>query len=284
MKNKKKGQKKPPREIKWYGIVEEGELTGQFKGLEENYEEIFDTLREGRLPETTQAAGTIPDLRERLISYGKRRIKDEFSEDQLIIKLFGLRLEMDRIINLYLEKTTVLEHLSGFPEYGNDPCRFFALIGSDTEDPGLNTILREISTEGVRMCGLRTNLSTFIAGRIGTVMPNSTALVGADLATEILYLGGGLKNLVRYPASTLQVLGADKAFFKHMRSGTPPPKHGVIFKFPGISSLPPKRRGRVSRTLANKLAIAVRADYFGGTVDVESMRDTIKERMMEKRP
>lgn len=191
---------------------------------------------------------------------------------------------MDRIINLYLEKVTVLEHLSGFPEYGNDPCRFFALIGSDTEDPSLDAVLKEISREGVRMCGLRTSLTTFIGDRIGTVMPNSTVLVGPDLATEILYLGGGLKNLVRFPASTLQVLGADKAFFKHMRAGTPSPKHGVIFKYPGISSLPPKKRGRVSRTLANKLAIAIRADYFGGTVDVESMKEIIKERMVEKRP
>lgn len=191
---------------------------------------------------------------------------------------------MDRIINLYLEKVTVLEHLSGFPEYGNDPCRFFALIGSDSEDQSIQKILKEISQSGTRMCDLRGQLSSFIQERMVTVMPNTVSLVGPDLASEILYLSGGLKNLVRYPASTIQVLGADKALFKHMRSGTPSPKHGVIFKYSGISSLPPKKRGRVARTLANKLAITVRSDYFKGSVDIEEMKQKIDERMVEKRP
>lgn len=201
-----------------------------------------------------------------------------------MIKLFGLRLEMDRIINLYLEKVTVLEHLSGFPEYGNDPCRFFSLIGSDSEDPSVQKILGDISDSGTRMCDLRGQLSSFIQERIVTVMPNTVSLIGPDLASEILYLGGGLKNLVRFPAGTIQVLGADKAFFKHMRSGTPPPKHGVIFKYSGMSSLPPKKRGKVARTLANKIAITVRTDYFKGSVDTESMKQKIDERMMEKGP
>lgn len=282
MKREESRKKEPSREIKWYGIKEGGSLKGEYSGLQERYAEIFDGLREGKEPETETPTGNIPDLRELLIEYGKRRIKDEFSEDQLLIKLFGIRLELDRIINLYLEKTTVLEHLSGFPEYGNDPCRFFALIGTDSEYPAVSSILKELSDTGTRLCSLRTDLSVFINDRISQVMPNTAALAGPDIATEILYLGGGLKNLVRLPSSTIQVMGADKAFFKHMRSGTPPPKHGVIFKYPGISSLPPKRRGKVSRTLANKLALTIRADFFHASADVKSMKKKIQQRMEEK--
>ncbi len=284
MKEKEKRNQEPLVKTRWFGIQEGGKPSAEFSGLRERYVEIFEDLREGKTPETVAPQEGIPDLRELLIEYGKRRIKDEFSEDQLLIKLFGIRLELDRMINLYLEKTVVLEHLSGFPEYGNDPCRFFSLIATDTGDPGVTSVLKELSGTGQSLCSLRTVISTFVHERIHEVMPNTASLAGPDLATELLYLGGGLRNIVRLPASTIQVLGADKAFFKHMRSGTPPPKHGIIFKYPGMSSLPPKRRGRVSRTLANKLSLAIRADYFGSEADIAGMKKIINKRMEEKRP
>ena len=72
-----------------------------------------------------------------------------------------------------------------------------------------------------------------------------------------------------------QILGAEKALFSHNTYGSKPPKHGVLFKFPGLSSLPSSGRGKVARIMANKVAIAARADYLGTSVDIAGMKEKI---------
>jgi nucleolar protein 56 len=71
------------------------------------------------------------------------------------------------------------------------------------------------------------------------------------------------------PASSIQVMGAGEALFKHLKTGTPSPKHGLIYKHPLILGAPKRARGRISRMLANKAAIAARVDFYSGeTVDL----------------
>ncbi len=95
-------------------------------------------------------------------------------------------------------------------------------------------------------------------------LPSLSALLGPLLAAKLSVIAHGRARLARLPSSTLQVLGAEKAFFSHLRSGTPVPKHGMIFQHPWISRSPRWIRGKVSRMLAGKATIAVRVDHFGG--------------------
>jgi nucleolar protein 56 len=97
------------------------------------------------------------------------------------------------------------------------------------------------------------------------IAPNLTNLAGALLVARLISIAGGLERLARMPASRLQVLGANRAMFRHLR-GASPPKHGVIFQHPLVHASPRRLRGRIARTFASKLAIAARIDYYSGEV------------------
>ncbi len=97
--------------------------------------------------------------------------------------------------------------------------------------------------------------------------PNLSRVLGPDLAARILAAAGGLDRLARLPASTVQVLGAERAFFEHLRGHAPPPRHGLLFLHPAIQSAPRSERGKLSRALAGKASIASRLDRVGAPVD-----------------
>ncbi len=93
--------------------------------------------------------------------------------------------------------------------------------------------------------------------------PNLSLVLGPLLAARMVAKAGGLERLARMPASTVQVLGSERAFFAHLREGGPPPKYGLLFLHPLIQGAPAPRKGRVARTLAGKTAIAARRDFAG---------------------
>jgi nucleolar protein 56 len=97
--------------------------------------------------------------------------------------------------------------------------------------------------------------------------PNLAALLGPDLAARMLAQAGGLDRLARLPSSTVQVLGAERAFFEHLRGRAPPPRHGLLFLHPAIQSAPRHERGKLARALAGKVAIAARMDHESAAVD-----------------
>jgi nucleolar protein 56 len=95
-------------------------------------------------------------------------------------------------------------------------------------------------------------------------LPSLSALLGPLLAARLCVEAHGRMRLARLPAGTVQVLGAEKAFFNHLKTGAPPPKHGHIFMHPWISRSPRWVRGKISRTVAAKASIAAKIDAFEG--------------------
>lgn len=95
-------------------------------------------------------------------------------------------------------------------------------------------------------------------------LPSLSLLLGPLLAAKLCTTAHGRGRLARLPASTIQVLGAETAFFMHIRQGTLPPKHGHIFQHSWICRSPKWTRGSIARMLAGKAAIAARIDHFGG--------------------
>ncbi len=102
------------------------------------------------------------------------------------------------------------------------------------------------------------------------IAPNTTYIVGPLIGARLLSLAGGLQKLAILPASTIQILGAEKALFRYKKEGGKPPKHGVIFQHPLINRSLREERGKIARVLANKITIAVKADVF-------TQRDISKE-------
>ena len=85
------------------------------------------------------------------------------------------------------------------------------------------------------------------------------------LAARLCVGAGGRARLAKLPSSTVQVLGAEKAFFAHLKTGSPPPKHGFLFAHPWVMRSPLWVRGKVARTLAGRCSIAARLDAYEGT-------------------
>ena len=99
----------------------------------------------------------------------------------------------------------------------------------------------------------------------GEHLPSVSALVGPLLAARLCVEAHGRQRLARLPSGTVQILGAEKAFFHHLKTGAPSPKHGHIFMHPWISRSPRWVRGKIARMLAGKISIAAKVDAFEGT-------------------
>ncbi|MEC9174460.1 MAG: hypothetical protein VX804_05280 [Candidatus Thermoplasmatota archaeon] len=117
----------------------------------------------------------------------------------------------------------------------------------------------------VEMSARINETETAIRKQVEDYLPSLSLLLGPLLAARLCVAAHGRSRLSRLPSSTVQVLGAEKAFFAHLRTGSPPPKHGMIFQHPWISRSPRWVRGKISRMLAGKASIAVRIDEHGGT-------------------
>lgn len=114
-----------------------------------------------------------------------------------------------------------------------------------------------------------------------SVAPNMTAIVGPALTSRLISLAGGLEKLAKMPASTMQVLGAEKALFRALRTGAKPPKHGVIFQHASIHQSPWWQRGKIARAMAGKLTIAARIDAFHGAYAGEGLRREVERRVKD---
>ncbi len=95
-------------------------------------------------------------------------------------------------------------------------------------------------------------------------LPSVSALIGPLLAARLCVEAHGRARLARLPSGTVQILGAEKAFFHHLKTGSPSPKHGHIFMHPWISRSPRWVRGKIARMLAGKISIAAKIDAFEG--------------------
>lgn len=91
-------------------------------------------------------------------------------------------------------------------------------------------------------------------------LPNLSLLLGPMLAARLVEKAGGIERLARLPAGTVQVLGAERAFFEHLRKGNAPPKYGLLFLHPMVQGAPGAAKGRMARMIAGKAAIAARRD------------------------
>jgi nucleolar protein 56 len=153
-------------------------------------------------------------------------------------------------------------------------------VGSELEEKDLE-VVRGFADSLIHLYEEKARLEAYIAGRMEEAAPNITSIVGASLGARLISIAGGLKRLSRMPAGTVQLLGAEKALFAHLRQGKKPPKHGVIFQHPTVHRAPYWQRGNISRTMGGKLAIASKVDYFKGEFIGDKLNEDIARRVEE---
>ncbi|MEM3673786.1 MAG: C/D box methylation guide ribonucleoprotein complex aNOP56 subunit, partial [Candidatus Bathyarchaeia archaeon] len=155
-----------------------------------------------------------------------------------------------------------------------------ASMGADLPETDMAQI-QALCKNVLSLYQLRQSLEDYVDKVMEEVAPNTKALVGSLLGARLIAIAGGLTNLARRPASTIQVLGAEKALFRSLKTGTKPPKHGIIFQHTLLHEAKKWQRGKIARALAGKLAIAARTDAFGGRYIGEELKADLEKRIEE---
>jgi nucleolar protein 56 len=155
-------------------------------------------------------------------------------------------------------------------------------MGADMAEQDLAEI-QALSKNVLELYELRKNMENYVDKTMEEVAPNTKAVAGALLGARLIAIAGSLQNLAMRPASTIQVLGAEKALFRSLKTGARPPKHGLIFQHALLHDAKRWQRGKIARVIAGKLAIAARSDAFGGRYVGDKLKADIDKRIAEIR-
>ena len=153
-------------------------------------------------------------------------------------------------------------------------------MGADIAERGFQQI-QELAKNCFEFYELRKNMENYVDRTMEEMAPNVRAVAGALLGARLIAMAGSLQNLAMRPASTIQVIGAEKALFRSLKTGARPPKHGLIFQHTLLHDAKRWQRGKIARVIAGKLAIAARADAFGGHFIGERLKADINKRIDE---
>jgi nucleolar protein 56 len=144
-------------------------------------------------------------------------------------------------------------------------------------------IVKRLADEVIAQSDLRRVLADHIEVAMETVAPNVKELLTAAVGARIISKAGSLARLATLPASTIQILGAEKALFRALKTGARPPKHGLLFQHPLIHSAPKWQRGKIARAVASKVAIAARIDHYRHNGKDDTVSSKLKSRIDEIR-
>merc|ERR1712010_105155 len=227
-----------------------------------------------------QAIGLLDDLDKEINTYSMR-----------IKEWYGWHFpEMSRIVNDNVLYTKVIKKMGMvknaattdlsdvLPEDMEEELKSAAQVSMGTEisEEDLENI-NLLCTQTLSLQDYRTELYDYLKNRMAAIAPNLTILVGELVGARLISHAGSLINLAKQPASTVQILGAEKALFRALKTKHDTPKYGLIYHASLIGQAAPKFKGKISRVLAAKCALAIRVDALG-----ESSEATIGYGLREK--
>jgi len=209
-------------------------------------------------------------LRERCIACSLEGIRMQYrTEGWMLFKQVGMLSEIDSSVSRLTEKllewdVVVMAQAQNvhatYPEKAKLYLREIASRGDTTSLLAQHLIEFE---------EIRRKLLHDISHTAKEQMPNCAALLGPVVAARLVCEAGGLRALSMLPSSTIQVLGAKTGLFSHMKNKTAPPKHGIIYQHKRVHAAKRRVRGKVSRTLAARVSIASKIDYYRKELDPE---------------
>ena len=154
-------------------------------------------------------------------------------------------------------------------------------MGQDISETDMENVTA-FASKVVNLAIYRKKLHTYLIEKMGVVAPNLATLIGEMVGARLISHAGSLTNLSKYPASTVQILGAEKALFRALKTKGNTPKYGLIYHSSFIGKAGQRNKGRISRFLANKCSIASRIDNFSespNTVFGDALKAQVEERL-----
>ncbi len=236
------------------------------------------------------------------LSHSLSRYKLKFSADKvdiMIVQAIGLLDDLDKEINMYAMRVREWYgwHFPEMAKIMNDNmfyakcvqrmgmrincknCDFSDILGDETMEETLKKTAEtsmgtEISESDlanilslceqvISLSEYRLQLFEYLKNRMAAIAPNLTIMVGELVGARLIAHAGSLLNLAKQPASTIQILGAEKALFRALKTKHDTPKYGLIYHASLIGQAAPKHKGKISRVLAAKTALAIRVDAMG---------------------
>ncbi|EME30328.1 Nucleolar protein 56 [Galdieria sulphuraria] len=233
---------------------------------------------------------TLLDQLDKDINTFAMRVKEWYSwHFPELVKIVSDNIVYARCVQLIGDKSTLsedsltdLEKLVGDEQVSKnilDAAR--TSMGTGIEEVDLINI-RSFAARVVKLAEYRKHLHDYLIRRMNTIAPNLSALLGEQVSARLIAHAGSLTNLAKYPASTVQILGAEKALFRALKTKGKTPKYGLLFHSSFIGKAKQKNKGRISRYLANKCSIASRIDCFSDvTSDIfgRTLREQVEERL-----
>ncbi len=148
-------------------------------------------------------------------------------------------------------------------------------MGADLREEDVNQILT-LAYHLTDNYALREKHLAYLESKLKEHAPNLLELLGTTIAAKLIEHAGNLKRLAILPSSTVQLLGAEKALFRHLTRGARPPKYGIIINHPFITNADKKNKGKAARALADKISMCARLDYFKGEFKAPEYRKSLE--------
>lgn len=292
------------------GIKESIVVTEErLSGLGEILESILQLS--GDVTLTPEEFGFKPELyRDALFELGKKRTRESVPKDYHIIQAIKGLDDLNHISNLLSERlhewyglhwpelegfVKETEYVNLISEFGDRDTimakakneKLKGIVPEDSVGSELGSVdksaVMDFGSELKNVQITRSRLENYISNRMQELAPNITALTGPIIGARLIAFTGGLSRLATVTSSTIQLLGAEKALFRHLREGGQPPKHGIIFQHPIVHNAPYWQRGKIARAFAGKLAIAAKLDHNSNKFMGDELNDNLKRRIEEIR-
>ncbi len=216
-------------------------------------------------------------LRELNLKETKNKLKESVTDDILIIQTINHVEDLNKVINILAKD--LREWYSYYnPEFSKeiqDHQSFVKAIldkkdkkskesvGADLSKDNLKPLV-ELSGQIIELFKLKEKQEEYLEVMMKKVCPNINAITGSLIGAKLIQHAGSLRNLILLPSSTVQLLGAEEALFRHIKTGAKCPKYGVLHSHPLISKVKKNEVGKAARILASKISIASRVDYAKG--------------------
>lgn len=234
---------------------------------------------------------SLKTLREKNIEETKEKLRNSVGNDDLIMQVINLIDEHKKVVNILVKRLREWYELYN-PEFSyeiSDNSVFVRLICEGKDKRPKDSMGANLSKEDVASIkSLSEQISSeyyfisyqeeYLKKLMQKNCPNITEVAGYLIGAKLIELAGGLRRLIMFPSSTVQILGAEKALFRHLKTKARMPKHGIIVQHPLIASSPKKEHGKRARALADKLLLAAKVDYFKGEFIGDKLRKQLEEK------
>lgn len=274
------------KELDGYEINQEKENPG-FRLLRKNFRTFVKNFFKGNINLL---------INEVTIEKAKLKISELQRRDKLIIQAISALNDLDKILNLVSQRLAEWYGLH-YPEAKKENLAekiikygrrenfedFKWSMGMELDDNDIR-VLKTYALHVKKLEGLRREIEEYLESIVQKEMPNTNALLGPSLTAKLLASAGSLEKLAKMPSSSVQLLGAEKALFRFLKSKkkkTRPPKHGLIFLSPYVSSAKKEIRGKIARLLASKLTLAIRYDFYSKEDHGKELREELEKKIKE---